>query len=326
MYVQPSKENWSGRIDSHNDPLSFRFHQNVLIADLSNVQINSNKSQTFGILGYQCDAGVKRNQGRPGAAEAPDKIKQTLAKLSWHLPTNTDVFDMGNIKCEGDQLEEAQTKLGEAITFLFNKGVTPIILGGGHETFYGHYLGVREFIGPDAKLGIINIDAHFDMRPYDEKTSSGTMFKQILDQDLHCHYLCAGIQRQGNTMSLFETAKQYQVKYILEEDLSRLEINHALNEIDHFIEQHDYIILTLCTDVINSAYAPGVSAPSPFGLDPKAVRTLIRHIVAKEKLLSFDISEVNPAVDENNKTVVLAAQLINEVLMNFHSYKNGGLK
>ena len=69
---------------------------------------------------------------------------------------------------------------------------------------------------------------------------------------------------------------------------------------------------------MQAAYAPGVSAPSPFGLHPKTVRDLIRHIVAKEKVLSFDVSEVNPVVDENNKTVTLAAQLINESLIHFH--------
>ena len=61
--------------------------------------------------------------------------------------------------------------------------MTPIIFGGGHETAYGHYLGVRKYIGEDASLGIINIDAHFDLRPYDEQPSSGTMFKQILEHD-----------------------------------------------------------------------------------------------------------------------------------------------
>lgn len=319
MYIKPSLDHWNGRTDSHTDPLSFRYHQKVLLSEVSTLSINEKAIQTFGILGFKCDAGVKRNQGKSGAAEAPDEIKQALANLPWHLPSDTEVFDVGNIKCEGDQLEEAQTELGEAISFLLKKGIKPTILGGGHETFYGHYLGVRKYLGPDPQIGIINIDAHFDMRPYKEKTSSGTMFKQILDQDQNCNYLCAGIQKQGNTQALFEAARQYQVEYILEEDLSLPEINNAFKQIDLFIEHHDHIILTLCTDVINSAYAPGVSAPSPFGLDPKAVRAIIRHIISSEKILSFDISEVNPAVDEKNKTVILAAQLINEVLINFHS-------
>ncbi|EKN66076.1 formimidoylglutamase [Schinkia azotoformans LMG 9581] len=58
-------------------------------------------------------------------------------------------------------------KLVTEISHLLNKNIFPIILGGGHETFFGHYLGVRHHIGSEARLGIINMDAHFDMRPYD---------------------------------------------------------------------------------------------------------------------------------------------------------------
>ncbi|MDQ7861298.1 arginase family protein [Peribacillus frigoritolerans] len=58
-------------------------------------------------------------------------------------------------------------------------------------------LGLGNPLDQKARLGIINIDAHFDMRPYENETSSGTMFKQILDEDQSCGYLCVGIQKQG---------------------------------------------------------------------------------------------------------------------------------
>ncbi|WP_342540806.1 formimidoylglutamase [Heyndrickxia sp. FSL K6-6286] len=317
MYIQPSSDHWNGRVDSHTDPLSFRLHQQVKLDTPSSLSTASKGQKIFGLIGFSCDEGVRRNQGRLGAAKAPNLLKQALAKLPWHLSNSTTVVDVGTIQCEEEQLEKAQSELGQAATVLYRKGITPIILGGGHETFYGHYLGARNYLGPDETLGIINIDAHFDMRPYDETTSSGTMFKQILDADSKSSYLCVGIQQQGNTKALFETAKKYHVQHISEEEVTS-ELALSLGRIDDFINQHDKIILTLCTDVISAAYAPGVSAPSPFGLHPKTVRDLIRHIVAKEKVLSFDVSEVNPVVDENNKTVTLAAQLINESLIHFH--------
>lgn len=318
MYIQPSVDSWNGRVDSEDDPLTFRFHQKVRLSSLSSLKISKEVDNAFGLIGFECDAGVKRNQGRTGAAKAPDEIRCALASLPWHLSLHGEVFDVGNIRCEGDFMEKAQANLGEAVALLFRNQVTPIIVGGGHETFYGHYLGVRKWIGAAPRLGIINIDAHFDMRSYYEKPSSGTMFKQILDDDQNCSYFCIGIQQQGNTKALFKTAKQYQVEFIEEDDVSIRDIHHTLRKINTFIESNDYIILTLCMDVIGIVYAPGVSAPSPFGLDPKTVRTLIRHIVSKKKTLSFDISEVNPALDENKKTVSLAARILYDVILNFH--------
>ncbi|SEN40312.1 formiminoglutamase [Mesobacillus persicus] len=320
MYIQPSKEYWQGRVDSEKDLLSFRYHQKVSLAELPNLNIDQSKTnKNFGLIGFQCDEGVLRNKGRVGAAEAPDKIKMAMAKLPWHLLEGTNLYDVGNIKCEDEKMEEAQQELGEAIRKLMNTNITPVILGGGHETFYGHYLGIRKSIGPDAKLGMINIDAHFDMRPYDEQPSSGTMFKQILDEDPNCGYFVAGIQPAGNTLSLFETAKEHRVHYLLEEDLTLADIERAKGQLCAFAARHDYIMLTLCMDAVSSAYAPGVSAPSPFGLDPKLVRALIRYIVSSKKLTSFDISEVNPILDDDNRTVVLASHLIHDALVSFHS-------
>ena len=317
MYIKPNLDYWNGRVDSHTDMDSFRYHQRVRLAPISELPISSEASRTFGMIGFKCDEGVKRNKGRIGAAEGPDHIRKSLAKLPCHLSSQTDLLDAGNVTCEGPEMEAAQTQLGSAVAKILESKAIPIILGGGHETFYGHYLGIRKYIGPKARLGIINIDAHFDMRPYEKESSSGTMFKQILDEDQRCGYLCVGIQKQGNTKALFETAERNKVDYILEEDLSLNEMDETKQRINEFVKKNDFIILTLCTDVIDSAYAPGVSAPSPFGLNPKLVRAIIRHVVSNEKILSFDISEVNPSLDENNKTVTLAAHLINEVLLNF---------
>ncbi|RHW39005.1 formimidoylglutamase [Neobacillus notoginsengisoli] len=321
MLINPSFNHWQGRTDSQTDLLSFRYHQQIKLTKPSDLVTNVNATKVMSIIGFKCDEGVKRNKGRIGAAEAPDHIRLALAKLPWHLPAETEVLDAGDVKCESTQMEDAQQELGNAVTLLLEKGAFPIILGGGHETLYGHYIGARQHIGPEASLGIINIDAHFDMRPYEEETSSGTMFKQILDHDRNCGYFVAGIQQQGNTRALFVEAKKHQVDYILEEDLSMPRLETVKQQLDEFMSRHDYAILTLCTDAINSAYAPGVSAPSPFGLEPKVVRALIRHIVSSGKILSFDISEVNPSLDENNKTVTVAAHLLNEALIHFHSKK-----
>src|SRR5690606_8084606 len=160
-------------------------------------------------------------------------------------------------------------------------------------------------------LGIINIDAHFDMRDEDIATS-GTMFKQILEADSNTGYFVIGIQPLGNTKKLFQTAEKLNVEYLLVDELD--DFQPAVNKIQEFTKRCDYLLLTLCFDSIDSSYAPGVSAPSPFGLHPKTVRNLLRMFAEMDHLLSFDISEVNPDTDENGKTAKLAALLTAEFL------------
>lgn len=212
-------------------------------------------------------------------------------------------------------------ELGKHIGALFDAALTPIILGGGHETLYGHYLGVRKYLGSESKLGIINIDAHFDMRD-DALPSSGTMFRQIMETDTNAGYLCLGIQKFGNTQKLFDNADHYGCQYLLQNEVETQSFQRIQEKIDGFIKNYDYIMLTLCSDSIMASDAPGVSAPSPLGLDPKTVKRLLTYIAANEKTISFDISEVNPSVDENGKTVKLAAYLVAEVMKSFHPTTN----
>lgn len=314
LIKQTPKGIWSGRTDHLTNRSSFRYHQ---IIEVNNTQPIDASEQLCTIIGFECQEGVRRNKGQLGAAKAPNELRKELAKLPWKLPIEKRLSDNGNIECDGQQLKQAQQQLGDVITDILSKESTPVILGGGHETAFGHYTGIRQYIGENASLGIINIDAHFDLRSYEEQPSSGTMFRQILERDQNSHYLVLGIQRFGNTQELFEKADELGVTYIEEENMAMGGAGHIESTIEQFIAQHDYIMLTLCTDVLNAAFAPGVSAPSPFGLDPAIVRTIIRQVTSNEKTLSFDISEVNPDVDENNRTVKLGAYLVNEAITSF---------
>ncbi|AQU78415.1 formimidoylglutamase [Planococcus faecalis] len=313
MYKLPTSEHWQGRIDSNTDPDSFRFHQAVQTQALTSL---SAEPEAFAIVGFECEEGVRRNKGRLGAAAAPDQIRSKLASLPYNFDSCQKTFDVGNVVCEGQALEHAQQELGTAICKLLEQAATPIILGGGHETLYGHYLGVREFAGKDAKIGLINIDAHFDLRQA-EHPSSGTMFRQILESDTNAGYLCLGVQTFGNTPALFKTAELLGCKYMMADELTLSDMPNAAKAIDEFCAQYDVVLATLCTDSINAAAAPGVSAPSPLGLDPLMVCKLLRYIMSKKNVKSFDISEVNPSLDEQQRTVKLAAYLVAEVMDGF---------
>lgn len=302
---------WSGRTDHLTNRSSFRYHQVIEMKTLEDLSADEN---TCVLIGFECEEGVRRNKGRLGAAAAPEALRKEMASLPWKQQLEKKIIDIGNLACVGTQLEQAQQYLGDTVARILQKDAKPIILGGGHETAYGHYLGARKYLGEQAKLGIINIDAHFDMRSYEEQPSSGTMFRQILEQDKNANYFVVGIQKYGNTEELFEKADELGVKYEYEENMQMGQLESLNEQLDKFIEAHDYIMLTLCTDVLNAAFAPGVSAPSPFGLNPTVVRSIIRTVTAYEQTRSFDISEVNPSLDENNRTVKLGAYLVNEAI------------
>jgi formiminoglutamase len=310
---------WEGRRDG-DGPLSLRWHQQVKTGGSLPILQQGQKGIAF--LGFASDEGVRRNKGRTGAAGGPAMIRKMCANFPVHFDEHV-LVDVGDIVCEGGQLEMAQEALSATVNRLIKENYLPVLLGGGHEIAYAHERGIRRFTGNEQQLGIINFDAHFDLREPDENgPSSGTGFFQIAQdraaEHMPFHYLALGIQQNSNTRKLFQTAETLGAEY-LQASLFQLKYrDQLLGAIQAFIKRTDKIYLTTCMDVFASPYAPGVSATAYNGLVPDALfLDCYRTVLRSGKLAGTDIAEVNPAFDQDNRTAKLAASLVYEIVMNY---------
>ena len=298
---------WTGRFDG-DDPLYHRIFQRVFLEK----NYDSISTNDFVLHGFAVDEGVKRNKGNVGAKDAPNVIRKNMANFPV-VNANFCLKDFGNIKCENGNLEEAQNLLGEKVKIVLEKGAKSIVLGGGHEVMFAHYSGIRKAF-PEKKIGIINIDAHFDNREINPKigASSGTGFWQIAQTE-KIHSLHIGIQKNSNTLKLFDTAHQFGMKYILAEELFFENLPYISEKIDQFINEADLLYITICMDVFNASIAPGVSAAAYNGIFADAAfMHSYKHLLKSEKLIALDVAEVNPKIDINDRTARLSASLINE--------------
>lgn len=314
-YKKTDSSIWSGRTDSETDFSQFRYHQVVQCIDLNKVETGKGCA----LLGFASDEGVRRNLGKTGAAKGPDAFRKTIGSLCWH-GDEQGFLDVGTIGTEGEKLEEAQEELGKAIHHLLSKGKTPFVIGGGHETAFGHYLGITSFLEknhPEAKLGIVNIDAHFDLRDHNGKAHSGSPFLQAFEhaesRELDLKYLVYGINKKNNTRKLFEKADELGVQYCINRDIYGHEAD-AIQKVRYFLESRTHIYLTVCLDVFQSALAPGVSAPAWDGMRLSQALKILDLIKRSGKLISMDICELNPDFDKENRTAKLAGMLFSEFL------------
>ena len=301
---------WQGRLDGE-ELLFHRLFQRVQEEqNYDNILPND-----FVLHGFAVDEGVRRNKGRQGAKDAPDVIRKNMSNFPVILP-DFSMLDFGNVTCEDGNLENAQNNLAKNVSKVFLKGGKSLVLGGGHEVTYAHYLGIKTAF-PEQKIGIINIDAHFDNRQPEKEVgpSSGTGFWQIA-QEGPVNSLHIGIQRNSNTLKLFDTAHQYGMKYILSDELFFENLPSVYQRIDDLLENVDFAYLTICMDVFNASIAPGVSASAYNGIFADATfMHFYRHILKNKKLVALDVAEVNPSFDIQDRTARLAACLVNEWLM-----------
>lgn len=307
-----SQDFWKGRMDSSQKERFWQFVQEASTSELG-------QKGNIALLGFASDLGVLRNNGRVGAFEGCNYLRESLKNLA--LQKDIKIYDFGNIICDSklNNLLESQKGLGFFISKLINRSLLPIILGGGHETAYGHYLGIKE-TKFSKNLGIINFDAHFDLRPVpdDNQGTSGTPFREIyLDRaknNLDFNYLCLGIQESANTKSLFEYAEKTGTEYILAKEFYLNNLDIIISKLNNFIDKVEHIYLTICLDVFSQSVAPGVSAPQALGLMPNQVKILLEIIKKSKKIVSMDIVELNPKYDIDNMTAKLGANLIYDLI------------
>ena len=324
-YKNSQIDDWHGRIDSDTDFDAFRWHQWVKPLSIHQVYVPL-PNLSIGFIGFSCDEGIKLNKGRQGAALGPKVLRRELSNLPCLFTKEVQLFDCGDIVHQGEDLEYLQSELADAIEKMLSLGLFPIVLGGGHELAHGHFTGLKRHFN---RVSIVNFDAHLDMRPYPNGPSSGTMFLQIahalMAENQPFNYLCLGIQRRGNTVSLIKTAKAHGAIYRYATDMIHEPYGETLNILNDYLEHKTHIYATLCTDVISSAFAPGVSAAQPLGLHPEMILTLLKEIVATGKLIAFDVAEVSPRYDQDNVTANLASTFIFGLVNALAAYNGFGI-
>lgn len=313
-YIEANQEVWSGRKSNQK----LYIHEKVQCINIEKESLSKKSKKKFALLGYACDEGVQLNKGRIGAFDGPNVIRKALAKLPNHLTDDTALIDAGTLEFNEDKLENIQTQLSEKVAKLLKENAFPILLGGGHDIAYGHFNGIRNFVGLDKKIGIINFDAHFDLRSNTNGSNSGTPFFQIAQDcktnNAAFNYLCLGIRKDANDAELFKTSEALNTLHIAREYFSISYLEHVQLHLMQFIEEVDYIYTTIDLDGFSSAYAPGVSAPSPMGFSPDIVLESLKLIIDSKKLISIDIAEMNPKYDIDNQTAKLAASLVHYII------------
>jgi formiminoglutamase len=311
---------WTGRFDGDGDEHR-RWWQAVAphTPDAAAPGARDAGSRAAVVVGFRSDEGVRRNKGRIGAAAAPEAIRQALGPLAFHL--DRDVFDAGDVvvedgSVEAGSLEAGQARAGRVISELLDGGKLTVLLGGGHETAFASYLGVAgsETVRGGKRLGVLNLDAHFDLR--DEPVpSSGTPFLQMARAEAaegrELNYAVVGISEPNNTRTLFNTADRLGVKYLLDEDCSAEAVHDF---VARFLDSVDVLYLTIDLDVLPASVAPGVSAPAAYGVPLPVISAVCKQVATSGKLMHLDVAELNPEFDIDSRTAKVAARLVNTLL------------
>ena len=262
------------------------------------------------ILGCPQDEGVRRNNGRVGAAEAPDAIRQQFYRLTT-FNFKKKVFDLGNVRI-GASLEDTHDTMTAIVKQILQDGKRIIILGGGNDISYADGRAMAEVFGPECWIGV-NIDSHLDVR-IAEQRNSGTPYRQLLEEKLllPTYFYEVGFQTHFCSPVYYEYIRSLGVHRISLELLrSRAEADVELKEMirEKFIGHSSSLntFFGFDMDAVRSADAPGTSAPSPLGLRNGEFIQLVKYAASLANTKIIEFTEVNPVYDVDNRTTKLVA-------------------
>jgi formiminoglutamase len=300
---------WQGRIDSEDGSTGHRWHQVV------NCESSSDITGGITLIGYPNDAGVAANKGRIGASGGPNALRQFLSNLPWHW--QTELTDVGDAEIYSE-LDKTQGDFANRVARALDSNNQVIGLGGGHDMAWASYQGLSQTTSK--KIGIINFDAHLDLRKPAPNASSGTPFRQIADhcqqQNLEFHYTCLGVSKAANTQALFDYAEQSNTRMLFDYEYSLAAAKHTLIPM---LQQIDELYVTVCLDAFPVSLCPGVSAPSALGISPRETINILQWLAQAcgEYAISWrlsDIAELNPSLDSHNTTARFASRVAFELV------------
>ncbi len=288
-------------------------------------------SMKISLIGVPMDLGADRSGVDMGPsairyADIADKLAtlgHDVRNLDAVTVPHPDVHDPGDPKLKYlEQIVAATSELARRVEAVAAEGSLPIILGGDNSISLGSIAGVSKARGP---IGVLWLDAHGDFNT-DETSPSGNIHGQILaalagygDERLvnvggpgakiapeHIVIVGARDLDPGERALLHQAGVN--VRTIA--DIDRRGMSEVAQEaLALATEGTNGVYVMLDMDVMDPSEAPGVGTPVPGGITYREAHLMMEMIAESGTLLGLDLVEVNPILDRENKTAILATEL-----------------
>lgn len=306
----------------------------------------SNKEAVFILSSY--DIGAGKQGAADGPVAIKDSIighgvsKEDFILLNNAL-TQKDFDDTFFHAKYIDIVLENSKKLEAQIVSVFNSKRMPIILSGDHSNAIGGLSGLKN-ANPEKTIGVIWIDAHADIHsPY--TTPSGNLHGMPLaalagldNQEIAINSITekeiyywnelkklgiADISPKFDLKNLvfigirdaedqeWEIIEKMGIKTFEPDDIRAFGIQNVLEQTLTYLEGCDLIYVSFDADSLDPEISLGTGTPSPDGLKKDEASIIFKTLMQHPKLGAFEITEVNPNLDENGKEMAkIIADLI----------------
>ncbi|WP_309662290.1 arginase family protein [Sphingomonas sp.] len=257
----------------------------------------------------------------PGAYDqAPQLLRATLKRIGRYdveagRELATKVADRGNVDLAGLTIEQATAPLTAAVAASAAAHTLTLLVGGNNAITRPAVLGIG---GALDEIGLITLDAHFDMRETSGGLSNGNPVRALIEDGLPgANIVQVGLASFANTSAMHEDAIAAGNLVVTISDVRRDGIAQAIARAMDHVAHCDALVVDCDIDVIDRAQMPGAPGARPGGMAVADFFAAVRALASDPRVRVIDLTEWDPSLDPTDLSALTAARWIAECLAGF---------
>jgi len=197
-------------------------------------------------------------------------------------------------------------------------GAIPVIVGGDHSLMYPDVVAVTDVYGK-GNVGVIHFDAHFDGIPllFGHYLSHGAPVRRVIDEG-HVkgrNFVQIGLNSVKPGKKDIEWMRENDVRYHFIHEFDEKGWKAVLEEaIAEATDGVDYLFISVDTDCLDPAFAPGMGTPEPGGMTLRELFPMLRAIGTQAKVVGVEMVEVNPIADPTYRSGQVGVRILREIM------------
>jgi arginase family enzyme len=284
--------------------------------NLSDLLVGADADAPVGLLGAPLAAGSVT----PGACdEAPQLLRKTLRRIGrYDVETSrelaTKIADRGDVEIAGSTIEDATSGMREAIAKSVGKHVLTLLAGGNNAVTRPAVLALGEL----TTVGLITLDAHFDMRDLDQGLGNGNPVRALIEDGLPgANIAQVGLAPFANSRRMHEDALAAGNLVITIDQVRRRGIAAAIERALGHVAHCEALLIDCDIDVIDRSQFPAAPGARPGGMDARDFFHAVRRLASEPRVRIMDLVEWDPPLDPTDLSALTAARWVAECLAGF---------
>jgi formiminoglutamase len=255
-----------------------------------------------------------------GCDQAPALLRNTLRRIGrYDIETkrelSTRIADRGDAELTGLSIEQATAPIRDAVRFSTSLHALTLLVGGNNAVTRPGVLGLGL---PLDKIGLITLDAHFDMRDTHSGLSNGNPVRALIDDGLPgANIAQVGLASFANSRKMHEDAIAAGNLTITIEDVRQDGIAAAIGRALEHVANCQVIVVDCDIDVIDRSQFPAAPGARPGGMAVTDFFAAVRQLAAEPRVRVIDLTEWDPPLDATDLSALTAARWVAECLAGF---------